>query len=180
MFLLLIALSQAITPTEREALDAGEVVLHELTPRSPEAIRVQGFVDIATNMDAVWTALLDFKARMTANKSLKTIEYYRPSTPTDQWVAWTASSFGFEISYHNHYILKRDQGILIHELDTSLPNDLKASVGTYHISPSTRGTLLDYDVESNFGVTMPDVVKRWLTNSAIRDFLEDIAARATR
>lgn len=178
MLTLILSLALASDPQESAALAAGEVVLHERTPKTPGAIRVEGLVDIPAPQEKVWAALLDFKARLAANSTLKRIEYYRPSTATDQWVAWSASSFGFDVNYHNHYILRREEGVLIHELDTSLPNDMKASRGVYHISPSTRGTLLNYDVESDFGITMPEVVKRWLTNRGIRDFLEDIAARS--
>lgn len=178
MLLSLMLMALAVDPSDQAALAAGEVVLHTLPPANPSSVRVEGMVDIAASEDAVWTALLDFKARMTANRTLKSIEYYRPSTATDQWVAWTASTFGFEICYHNHYILKRSEGILIHELDTSVPNDMKASRGVYRLSRGQRGTLLNYDVESDFGIAMPDAVRRWLTNSGIRSFLEDIAARA--
>jgi hypothetical protein len=170
----------AFTPAEEVALAAGDVILHDMPPTTPGAIRVEGFVDIAASRDAVWAALLDFPARMDANKSLHSVETYRPATDTDRWIRWTAGSLGFSFTYFNHYRLTADRSVLTHELDPTQPNDLSASHGIYRLSPSTRGTLLDYDVESDFGISLPSSVKHWLTSSGLHDFLVDMAHRAEK
>lgn len=162
------------------ALAAEPVQLQDLPATHTGAIRVKATVDVHADEAHVWTALLDFPARMGGNSSLKSVTAYKPATPTDQWVRWEASRFGFAVVYHNHYLLSADHHTLVHELDASQPNDIKWSRGTYTLSTGSCDgcTHLVYDVESDFGVSMPGFVQSWLTGSGVRDFMADIARRA--
>ena len=182
MMFLVIALALAAPTAEEQAkLAAGEVVLHNRTAKHEGALRVEAIVDVKAGRDAVWAALIDFPARKQTNTSLKTIQPYRAATATEQWVKWEASRFGVSIVYHNHYRLSTDKSSLIHELDTAQVNDMDYSRGVFSLSsdascsPCTRVT---YDVESDFGVAIPSFVQTWLTGSAVRDFMADIARRA--
>jgi len=176
-----LAAGPTVSAEEEATLRAHEVVLRSLPERTAGGVRVLGIVDIQASTDAIWLALLDFPGRKATNTAVKTVEYYRPSTPTDQWVKWSISKFGFDITYHNHYTLERAAGRLTHELDPSRPNDLAGSRGVYELHPSPAGagwTRLSYECESNFGQTLPSFVQRWMSTSGTRDFLTTMAARA--
>jgi hypothetical protein len=171
----------SLSTDEEAALRAHEVLLRTLPERTPGGIRVLGIVDIQASTDAIWAALLDFPGRRLTNTAVKSVEYYKPSTPTDQWVKWNISKFGFDVTYHNHYTLERAAGRLTHDLDPSLPNDLAGSHGVYELHPSPAGagwTRLAYECESNFGQTLPSFVQRWMSTSGTRDFLSSMADRA--
>ncbi|MFZ5475580.1 MAG: SRPBCC family protein [Myxococcota bacterium] len=151
---------------------AADVVLRDL-PAPEGAVRVEAAVDVAAPRAAVWAALVDFGAR-----KVKAIEWYRPSTATEMWIRWTVSALGFEVTYHNHYQLAPDRSWLLHELDTSMPNDLSGSRGRFTLADVAGGTRLVYDVETHFGRAIPGVVRRWLSSSAVEDFMADIVRRA--
>ncbi|MDP2313112.1 MAG: SRPBCC family protein [Pseudomonadota bacterium] len=176
-----VAAPLAVTAEEEALLRAREIVVRPLASRSEGGVRVFAVVDIHAGRAAVWGALLDFPGRLKSNTAVKSVEHYRPSTPTDQWVRWEVSKFGFSIGYHNHYALDVAAGRLSHELDTTKENDLAGSRGVYDLLPSPAGadwTRLAYECESNFGQAMPEFVQRWMSTGATRDFMADMAARA--
>lgn len=170
-----------VTAEEEAVLRAREVVLRALPPSAAGGVRVLAIVDIHAPKTAVWGALLDFEARRTSNPAVKSVEFYRPATPTDQWVRWRISKFGFDIGYHNHYSLDVAGGRLSHELDATQENDLAGSRGVYNLHPSPAGadwTRLVYECESNFGQALPEFVQRWMSTGGTRDFMVNMAASA--
>jgi hypothetical protein len=176
---LLAGLAHAVTLTadEAAALAAGEVVLRE-QPAPPGAVGVLAIVDIVAGRAAVWKALLDWEGRRAGNPGIRTITHYRPSTSTEQWVRWTVSKFGFEVTYHNHYVISPAQGTMMHELDTTQDNDITGGRGTFAMSDAPGGTRLVYDVETHFGRAIPSMVQRWLASDGIGDFMADLDRRA--
>lgn len=169
----------ALSAEEEATLRADDVVLRPL-PTKNGAIRVLAVVDIAAPASAVWTTLMDFEWRKVANPAVQSIEPYRPATATEQWVRWHVSKFGANVVYHNHYKMDRAAGKLIHELDTTQENDMVANRGVYEIaaSPIAGHTRLAWDVESNFGQAIPSFVQSWMSSSATRDFMAELARRA--
>ncbi|MES2638014.1 MAG: hypothetical protein V4850_00970 [Myxococcota bacterium] len=170
-----------VSAEEEAVLRARDVVLRPLSPRAAGGVRVLAIVDIHAPKTAVWGALLDFQARKVSNPAVKSVEFYRPSTATEQWVRWRISKFGMDIGYHNHYVLDVAGGKLSHELDTAQENDLAGSRGVYELHPSPAGadwTRLVYECESNFGQAMPDFVQRWISTGGTRDFMVNMAASA--
>ncbi len=177
------ALAGAVTTTQAEeaALRAREVVIRELPGRGDGSVRVLAIVDIQADADAVWAALLDFPARKASNPAVQSIESYKASTATEQWLRWRISKFGFDVVYHNRYVIDRDNGRLEHTLDRGQQNDLTESRGVYDLYPSPAGpgfTRLAWEVESNVGEAIPGFVQKWMTTSATRDFMADMARRA--
>lgn len=172
----------AFVPTADEALElsTGNVVLRPL-PSQDGAVRVIGVADVSAPADAIWEALLDFPSRLGGNPSLKAVSEYRARTTTEQWWKWEVSRFGVNVVYHNHYVVDRVAGTLLHELDASMPNDLVHSRGLYQLipSPAEAGAIrLVYTAESNFGRAIPSFVAQWLAGSGVRDFLDDLVRRA--
>lgn len=175
------AASLTVSAEEEAVLRAREVVLRTLPPRAAGGVRVLAIVDIHAPRAAVWGALLDFPARLASNPAVRSVAFYRPSTPTDQWVQWRISKFGFDIGYHNHYVLDAAGGRLSHELDATQANDLAGSHGVYDLHPSPAGadwTRLVYECESNFGQALPEFVQRWMSTGGTRDFMVNMAASA--
>ena len=175
------AVPPAMTAAEESALRAREVVVRDLPARQPGAVRVEALIDIQASKPAVWDAVVDFPARLAGNKSLKSVDAYRAPTGDELWYRFTASSFGFELVYHNHYALDSEAGALTYELDRTQQNDLIASKGTFAIHPSPAGAAwcrLVYEAESDFGHALPSSVQRWMSSGATKDFLADIARRA--
>lgn len=172
----------AFTPTgaEAAALDAGEIVIRPL-PATDGGVKVVGCADVQAPFDAVWDALLDFKARLGNNPSLRSVAEYRPATATEQWWRWEAARFGVTVVYHNHYLVDRARGVLVHELDTAQVNDLQSSRGVYEVgpSPTTPGaTRLVYTAETTLGRAVPTFVQSWLAGGGVRDFLEYLVRTA--
>lgn len=175
------AATLALTAAEEATLQARDVVIRPLPTSAASGVRVLAVVDIHAPKAAVWAALLDFQARITSNSAAKSAEHYRPSTPTEQWVKWRVSKFGFEINFHNHYLLDLANGRMIHELDATKENDLAGSRGVYELHPSPAGagwTRLAYEVESKFGQALPEFVQRWMSTGATRDFMANMATSA--
>lgn len=168
------------TAEEARALAAGEVVLRDTVGTLPDAVAVLGLTDIQAPEAAIWAALVDMEGRMAGNASLKSVVPYRPATPTEMWYRWEATRFGVSVVYHNHYVIDRAARTLLHELDTSRPNDLRASRGLFELAPVSRGYRLAYTVETDFGRSIPDFIVEWMCGSGVRTFLADIAARAER
>lgn len=172
--------AQVPTAAEEAQLRAGEVVVREL-PTTNGGVRVVAFVDVHASPDAVWGALLDFPARRTSNPAVRSIDYYRPSTASDVWVRWEVSKFGVDIVYHNHYVIDRTSGRLLHQLDPSQTNDLVESTGAYQLGTSPMGggwTRLTYEIESDFGRALPGFIQSWMSSSGTRDFMAELARRA--
>lgn len=169
-----------LTSAEEAEVAAGEVLIRKKTSVHAEGVRVEAVGDVCASRDALWSALVDLQARMRSNDTLKAMEFYKPSTPTEQWVKWTASRFGVQMVYHNRYIGSTDRSTYVHELDKSMPNDITASRGVYTLIPSPRAGCmrLVYDVDTDFGRSLPGFIKDWLTESGTRSYVEDILRRA--
>lgn len=167
-----------LTPAEAEALAAGEIVLRDLAPSRPGAVRVEAVADVRAAREPVWAALVDFEGRKEGNRSLKEVAPYRPATPEAQWIRWTVSAFGARVTYHNRYAFAPDRSWLTHELDPERENDLAWSRGRFTLADVPGGTRVVYDVESDIGRAVPAVVQRWLSSSAVEDFMADIVRRA--
>jgi hypothetical protein len=176
----------APAPTAEEVakLAEGELVIRSVPASTPAAIAVVGFADVPATADAVWAILLDFPGRKAANPSVARVEEYHPRTPTDQWWVFDVQKFGTTVTYHNHYALERSAGVLHHALDRTQENDLAGNTGTYTLTtcdtlpaPCTR---LTWEVETDFGRSLPGFVKTWLGRAAVEGFLGDLAARAAR
>jgi hypothetical protein len=169
-----------LSAEEEADVAAGDVLIRRKTSAHPGGVRVEAVGDVCASKDALWRALVDLEARMRSNDTLKAMEFYKPSTATEQWVKWTASRFGVEMVYHNRYIASTDRSQYIHELDTSMTNDIKASRGVYALISSPRAGCmrLVYDVDTDFGRSLPGFIKDWLTESGTRSYVEDILRRA--
>lgn len=183
MFLLALAALAAVpvpTTDEGRALGAGEVVLRDTVGTIPNAVAVIGIVDIQAPEAAIWAALVDMEGRMAGNSSLRSVAAYRPATTTEMWYRWEAVRFGIGVVYHNHYVVDRAARTLLHELDTTRPNDLRASRGLFELAPVPGGFRLAYTVETDFGRSIPAFIVEWMSGSGVRTFLEDIAVRSER
>lgn len=171
----------SVTAAEEATLRAGEVVLRELPTRAEGAIRVLAVVDVKAPAEAVWAALLDFPSRKQSNPAVQSVENYKAPTATQQNIRWRVSKFGFDVVYHNTYVIDREEGRLEHFLDRTQQNDLVESRGVYDLAPSPAGagwTRLAWEVESNFGQAIPGFVQKWMSTSATKDFMVDMARRA--
>ncbi|MBA2320528.1 MAG: SRPBCC family protein [Deltaproteobacteria bacterium] len=185
--LLLTALALAApAPTADEAakLALGEVVIRAVSASTDAAIAVVGFVDVPATRDAVWTILLDFPGRRPTNPSITRIEEYLPRTAVDQWWLFTIQKFGTTVTYHNHYTVDASGGVLDHALDPTRTNDLAKNTGTYTLgacaSSAPPCTRLTWEVETDFGRSIPGFVKNWLGRAAVEGFLADLATRAAK
>lgn len=170
-----------LAPDQEAQLAAGEVLLLDRTSAKPGGVSVEGVADVPASADAIWRALLDFKARLAGNSSVKSFAYYKPSTATEQWGVWEVAHFGVSVRYHNHYLLDRAGGVLIHELDLAEQNDLTWSRGTYTLGPSPNNASwqrLSYVVDTDFGAAIPGFIKSWLCGSGVRDYMSELVTRA--
>ncbi|MSP55121.1 MAG: hypothetical protein EXR69_05885 [Myxococcales bacterium] len=172
-----------LAPAQEAQLAAGEVLMIDRVSAKPGGISVEGLADTPASTDAIWRALLDFKARLASNSAVKEFAYYKPSTATEQWGVWDVTRFGIRLTYHNHYILDRAAGTLVHELDPAQTNDLTWSRGTYTLGPSPNNAdwrRISYVVDTEFGVAIPSFIKSWLCGTGVRDYMADLVIRAGR
>ena len=172
-----------LDPASEARLAAGEILLLDRTSARPAGIAVEGVADVKTTAAALWTALLDFKARLAANSSVKSFDYYKASTATEQWGAWEVTRFGMTVVYHNHYRIDRAGGTLRHQIDPAEHNDLLYSQGVYSLGPSPNNPAwmrLSYAVDTEFGAAIPGFIKSWLAGQGVRDYLTELVSRAER
>jgi hypothetical protein len=174
------AAAPVLTADEEQQVAEGEIVLRKRTSAHANGVRVEAIVDARASKEALWAALTDLRARLASSDTLEGMEFYKPATASEQWVKWSASRFGIDIVYHNRYVASADRSTYTHELDRSMPNDLAASRGVYTLmaSPRVGCTRLVYDVDTDFGRSLPGFVRDWLTQSGTRSYLEDIVRRA--
>jgi hypothetical protein len=175
------AFAARLDAASEASLAAGEVILVDHAPTHPGAVSVEGVAEVKASPEALWHSLLDFEARLQGNSAVKSFRHYKPSTATEQWGAWEASHFGFNVVYFNHYRIDRAAGVLIHELDPSQANTLQWSRGVYKLGPSPNNPAwlrLSYAVETDFGVAIPSFIKVWLAGQGVRDYLSELVHRA--
>ncbi len=177
----LLAAPVPLDTTAEGALARGELVIRTLPEQNPGMVRAVGVAEIAASVDEVWSSLLDFSARLRANPALRAMEPYLPPTPSQHWLRFTVSTLGFTVVYHNHYLIDRVAGRLIHQLDPDRPNDILASRGEFELQAPrylSSGVRLQYLVESSFGQAIPAFVQSWMVGGGLRDFMADIVSRA--
>jgi len=172
------------TAGEEAKLATGAVAIRPVPASTEAAIAVVGFVDVAASRDDVWAILLDFPGRRPTNPSLVRVEEYQPGTPRNQWWLFTIQKFGSTVTYHNVYTVNAGGGVLAHALDPARTNDLVKNTGVYTLGAcaavSTPCTRLTWEVETDFGRSIPGFVKTWLGRAAVEGFLSDLAVRAAQ
>jgi hypothetical protein len=169
--------AHALPPQEEAALARGEVVVHELPPTRPGAVRLEAWVDIAADSPATWRALTDYAARERSSETLTGYSIYRQETDR-LCIRWTGARFGMSLVFHNCYGMKAARTELTHTLDPDRPSDLAYTTGTYKLAPGPKGTRLHYRSETDFGKPMPGFVKGWLGSSGAREYMLDTKKRA--
>lgn len=171
-----------LTEEDWATLRKGEVVVRAKT--TGEMVMSTGYVLVSVPPDALWPEVLDVKARIPENSTLKAVVEYRRESPTDWYIRSDMSVFGFEVSFHNHYTFFPEDGYASYTLDESQANDLRVCDGWYVVTPmegpggSPERSLLVYYSSNQVDVYAPRWVRRWMANDSMENVLEKIRDRA--
>ncbi len=167
----------ALTADEQGEIDAGNIVVRMDTSGDTGGAAT-GITDVAADVDQVWRAVLDLKARIGEVGGLKGVEYYLEQG--DRLAArWQLKVLTVPVVFHVDYRLDRPNGWVRYALDTSRENDLVDVQGAYQMYPNDRGgTRLVFISETDSGRNIPTWIKRWLATDSLREQMGGIKARA--
>lgn len=174
-------------PPPAEALPAlarGEVVVVQDTPRTPDAVRIQAWVDVDAPPSVTWRALVDHAAKERASRTLTGYELYlhtpSPGGGSRTCIRWRGSRLGVSFVFHHCYDADAAGTRLSHALDPDRPNDLVRADGTFVLTSGAHAgsTRIHYDAETALPAMVPAVLANWLGGASAREFLEDLRSRA--
>ena len=140
-----------LSDAEWAELRAGEVVVHADTS-GPETIST-GYVLVNKAPDPLWGDVLDLKARIPENGTLRGITEYRRDSPYEWYVTVDMEVFGVGVSFTNHWTCRGDT--CTYTLDPSQPNDLTRCDGFFKLEPVEGQSLLTYHSVSRHRVVVP-------------------------
>jgi hypothetical protein len=166
------------TPSESEWADlrARDVVVRDDTVG--QHVSTTGTILFDAPPDRAWPAILDFRARVGENGTLRAIEEY--GRQGDTWfLRFDMTVFGVDVTFHNRYERRGD--VVTYTLDPARPNDLHACDGWFRVTPAEGGrSLVVYHAESRAKAWAPGFVLTWLANDSMEGVLTKIRARAER
>lgn len=170
-----------LTADELAQLAAGEVVIRlEQTEGGGTSV---GVVDVAAPPGRTMDAVLDLPPRVNESGALKEAAVTSRAPPRDGAPERMTGRFlvkvmGSTIVFHMAYEIDRAAGWSTFRLDESQPNDIVSADGSYHVYAIPGGSRVVYRSRSDSGRSVPEWIKRWLANNALRDQLVGIRARA--
>lgn len=179
LVLVVVSLALAAGPLSEDEwaeLRAGEVVVHADTSGA-DTIST-GYVLVDKPPSPLWGDVLDLRARIPENGTLRDITEYRRVSPYEWYVAVDMQVFGFDVRFTNHWTCK--DNTCAYTLDPAQPNDLTLCDGYFKIDDVEGKSLLTYYSRSRHEVSVPGWVRRWLAIDAVQNLLRKMKARAER
>lgn len=170
-----------VSDAETELLRDGKMVIRTDVDDNPH--KMMGIVELDAAPSQVWKEILDFDARLAENKPAKDYEVYKEYTegPVRHIFArWDLKILGQEITYYNHYCYNESESHFWFSLDPELESDIVKADGYYRVVPSDLidgGSRFVYVAETDSGRQMPDSIRGWLANHAMKDMLKAIMRR---
>lgn len=171
-----------VTDAETELLKVGKMVIRTNVDDQP--YKMMGIVDLPVTQARLWEEILDFDARLAENKPAKDYEVYKDYTEGSVrhiFARWDLKILGQDITYYNHYRYDASESHFWFSLDPDLESDIAKADGYYLIVPSPiweGGSRFIYMAETDSGRKMPDSIRSWLANHAMKDMLKAIQRRA--
>ena len=133
--------------------------------------------DVKASPAAVMAAVLDLPARKRDIAALKTLEVYRKE-PTIIGARWEAGMGPYVLSFHVLYEFDIAKGWCVYGLDSSRPNDLQSTAGSYQAYPIEGGTRLVYRAKADPSSPLPDWAKKRVAFSSAVEMVSGMKRRA--
>lgn len=166
------------------SLARGEVAVVQDTPRTPDAVRIQAWVDVKASHTATWVALVDHAAKERSSRTLTGYEIYLqaplPGGGSRTCIRWHGSRLGASFAFHHCYDADVAGTRLSHALDAARSNDLVRADGIFLLTPGPLAgtTRVHYEAETALPAMVPELLASWLGGASAREFLEDLRTRA--
>jgi hypothetical protein len=159
---------------ELAQLQAGEVVVRYGGPGGETV----AFVDVAAPPDKVMQAVLDLPPRKKEVSGLKVLEIYRRE-PGLTGARWEAGMGPYTLSFHVLYEYDLAAGWCVYSLDTSKPNDLNSTAGSYQAYATSPGhSRLVYRAKADASSPLPDWAKKRVAYSSAVEMVGGMKRRA--
>jgi hypothetical protein len=159
---------------ELAQLQAGQVVVR-YGGSSGETV---AFVDVAAPPDKVMQAVLDLPPRKKEVSGLKVLEIYRRE-PGLTGARWEAGMGPYTLSFHVLYEYDLAAGWCVYSLDTSKPNDLNSTAGSYQAYATSPGhSRLVYRAKADASSPLPDWAKKRVAYSSAVEMVGGMKRRA--
>jgi len=159
---------------ELAQLQAGQVVVR-YGGSSGETV---AFVDVAASPDKVMQAVLDLPPRKKEVSGLKVLEIYRRE-PGLTGARWEAGMGPYTLSFHVLYEYDLAAGWCVYSLDTSKPNDLNSTAGSYQAYATSPGhSRLVYRAKADASSPLPDWAKKRVAYSSAVEMVGGMKRRA--
>jgi hypothetical protein len=166
----------ALSSAEWAQLREGEVVVHADTSGADTVSTGWVLVDKASA--PFWHDVLDLKARIPENGTLRDIEEYKRLSAHEWFVRVDMEVFGLDVQFTNHWICAGDT--CSYTLDPERENDLTRCDGYFRVQEVEGQSLLTYYSASRHRVVVPGWARRWLAIDAVQNLLRKLKARAER
>lgn len=191
LLLLLPALAMAGLPTPPAPLEFSADELASLADRDV-AIRLEetengglsvGIVEVNATTAATMAAILDLPPRVDETGALREVEVYDAvaatgDEPEKLSAKFALRVFGTSVVFHVNYEIDRPGLWAVSTMDETRENDLVSLYASYQVFETPTGSRIVYRSQSNSGRSIPGWIKRWLADSALKEQLKGIRARA--
>ena len=142
-----------------------------------------GIIDVNATPAAAMDAILDLPPRVDETGALKEVtvsgqQAAAGDEPEKMDARFALRVMGTSVVFHVNYLIDRPGGWAVSTLDESQENDLVSVYASYQVFATDTGSRIIYRSQSESGRSIPQWIKRWLANNALKDQLTGIRARA--
>lgn len=142
-----------------------------------------GIIDVNASPRATIDAVLDLPPRVNETGALKEVTVTSQAAASGGEPEKLSARFALKVMFtnvvfHVNYEIDRDAGWAVSVLDETQENDIVSAYSSYQVIPTETGSRIIYRTRSDSGRSVPDWVKTWLANNALKDQLSGIRARA--
>lgn len=142
-----------------------------------------GIIDVNATPAKTMDAILDLPPRVNETGALRQVEVSgrQPASgaePERLDARFQLKVMTSTIVFHVNYQIDRPGLWAVSTLDPTKENDLVSVYASYQVLETATGSRIIYRSQSDSGRSVPQWIKRWLANNALKDQLTGIRARA--
>ena len=143
-----------------------------------------GIIEVNAPVGRTMDAILDLPPRVDESGALKSVQISNRtpasgSEPEKMDARFQLRVMGTNVVFHLNYQIDRPGLWAVSTLDTSKENDVESVYASYQVFPTpSGGSRIVYRSQTETGRSVPQWIKRWLANNALKDQLTGIRARA--
>ncbi len=164
----------AVSTEESALLQSGGVVVRYGGDRA----QTVAMVDVRATPERVMAAVMDLPARVQDIGALSGVETYN-AVGDDISAKWTMNISMVSVVFHIQYDCEMAKYYCLYTLDSTKPNDIESSNGSYQAYAIESGSRLVYRTDS-MAAGAPEWLRKRLASSSATEMLLGMKARAEK